>query len=203
MGGEFRMGKSYSQDLEDQMFINYFGEDYKGNILEIGAYNPEVFSNSRRLILNGWGAVLVEASTQCFNVIKDFYKNDSNVEVINYAIGGSVGWIDFYDSAGAVATSKKEHYDKWKDLQLDYKKTRVESIMFEDLYSMFPYKFDCISIDTEGMDYEVVKQIDFNKTGTSLVCIEYTYNPQEIYDYIRSFDFRHLWSNSENLIMVK
>lgn len=191
----------FSQGDEERYILDFFKNENVGNVLDIGAYNAEIFSNSRKLILNGWSAVLVEPSKMCFDALYNFYKDVPNVEVVNYAIGNTVGYIDFYDSAGAVATGSEMHYNKWKDIQLDFKKTRVSCIMFQDLYSMFPYKFDFISIDTEGMDYEIIQQIDFDLTGTSLVCVEYTYNPVEIFKYLKGYGFSFIWNNGENLIM--
>jgi len=195
----------YSQSEEEQYIINYFNkiETKKGTLLDIGAYSPEIFSNSRQLIKDGWSAILVEPSPSCFNNIESFYLENNKVECLNVAIGKKSGMIDFYDSAGAVATTSKEHYDKWKNYQKDFKEIKVPCITFLELYKMFPLTFDFISIDAEGCDFDIIQQIDLNITKTNLVCIEFTYKGQEIFEYIKSFGFDLLHQNGENIIMCR
>ncbi len=193
----------YTQNNEEEVILNFFG-DKKGTVLEIGAYHPEIFSNSRALILNGWDAVLVEASPDCFQTIKSFYQDDHKVKVVNVAIADYDGVIKFYDSQGAVATAHKDHYDKWKTYQTDYKETFVQCISWETFYDLYPGIYDFISIDTEGLDYTILKQIDLTKTQTELLCVEYTYNTKEINDYLYNSGFRKLlYQNGENVIIAK
>lgn len=195
----------YSQSEEEQYIINYFNKigTKKGRLLDIGAYNPETFSNSRQLIKEGWSAILIEPSPSCFNNIETFYIGNKNVDCLNVAVGKHSGTIDFYDSAGAVATASKEHYDRWKNYQKDYKQIEVPCITFAELYKMFPLSFDFINIDTEGFDFDIIQQIDLNTTKTNLVCIEFTYKGEGIYDYIKSFGFELIYSNGENIIMCR
>jgi FkbM family methyltransferase len=195
----------YSQSEEEQYIINYFNKigTKKGTLLDIGAYSPEIFSNSRQLIKDGWSAILIEPSPSCYSNIESFYLGNDKVECLNVAVGKHSGTIDFYDSAGAVATASKEHYDKWKNYQKDYKQIEVPCITFAELYKMFPLSFDFISIDTEGFDFDIIQQIDLNITKTNLVCIEFTYKGEGIYDYIKSFGFELIYSNGENIIMCR
>jgi FkbM family methyltransferase len=193
----------YSQKDEEKYFLEYFGE-FKGRILEIGAFHPEVFSNSRALILQGWEAVLVEPSSKCIKVIEEFYKNDDKVKVVEAAIGEYNGFMKFYDSAGACATGVKEHYNRWKNIQLDYKETMVKCITWDTFYKEYPGMYHILSIDAEGMDYSILKQINLEETGTKLICIEYGYKAKEINSYfIRNGFTKLLYQNGENVIVAK
>jgi len=53
---------SHSQNGEDSIIAACFPPDYKGTLLEIGAWFPEEFSNSKLFIDRGWDATLVEFS---------------------------------------------------------------------------------------------------------------------------------------------
>lgn len=193
----------YSQSEEEHVILEFFGNK-KGTVLEIGAYHPEVFSNSRALILKGWDAVLVEPSDDCYKNLIDFYRNEPQVTVVHAAIADYDGILKFYDSTGAVATASREHYDKWKNYQKDYKETYVQCVSWDSFYSKYYKSYDFISIDTEGMDYEILKQIDLEETKTELLCIEYTYNAKEINDYVYKYGFRKLlYQNGENVILAK
>jgi len=193
----------YSQSEEEQIIFEFFG-NRKGTVLEIGAYHPETFSNSRALILSGWSAVLVEPSEVCYKTIATFYKNDPQVKVVNAAIADYDGILKFYDSTGAVATANRLHYDKWKNYQKDYKETYVQCISWDSFYSKYYQPYHFISIDTEGMDYEILKQINLDETKTELLCIEYTYNTKEINDYLYKAGFRRLlYQNGENVVVAR
>jgi len=54
--------KTYSQNNEQQVILDYFGEHYIGTFLDLGCNDGQTFSNTRALALNGWSGVLVDAS---------------------------------------------------------------------------------------------------------------------------------------------
>lgn len=190
----------YSQAIEDEIALEYFGNNI-GRLLEIGAYHPTTFSNSRALIEKGWDAVLVEPSPDCYKTIWEFYKKDKSVSVVNVAIGKENGFIDFWNSEGAVATAYKPHYDIWKERQLDYNQIKVPCTDWNKFYKTYGGIYHFISVDAEGFDYDIITQIDFNETRTELICAEYTYKGEEIYKYLLDFDFKPIYQNSENIIM--
>jgi FkbM family methyltransferase len=191
----------FSQGIEEEYITNFFGNT-KGRLLDIGAFHPETFSNSRKLILDGWEAVLVEPSPKCFKTIEDFYMDNESVRVFNVALNTYDGEMVFYDSAGAVATGCKDHYERWKEIQKDFVETKVPCLSWEKFYNyMFKKRFDFISIDAEGMDWEILKQIDLDETETKLVCIEYSYNFSDIINYLAKFNFGVIYNNAENLIV--
>ena len=53
--------QSYSQYGEDRAIVELFG-DHVGRFLDIGAWHPTVFSNTRALFERGWSGVMVEPS---------------------------------------------------------------------------------------------------------------------------------------------
>lgn len=193
----------YSQYKEEEAIINYFGR-YQGRLLDIGAYNAEVFSNSRQLIINGWSGTLIEASPQCAEGIKEFYKDNPKIEVLNIALNTYDGMMTFYDSHGAVGTGSKEHYNKWKDYQKDFKEIEVNCITFKTFIESHKNQtFDFISIDCEAMDLDILQQIELDKVGCKCLCIEWgaNHNIKElIKDYVSSFGLKQIYINSENII---
>lgn len=200
--------KYYSQHEEEKYILNYFDSIKleKGNLLDIGAYNAEVFSNSRALIKKGWSGTLVEPSSSCYKSIIDFYSKEENIStvtIMNCAIGNINGSLDFYDSAGACATGDINHYNKWKEYTKDYNLIKVPCMTFESFHKKFPNTYDFITIDAEGMDWDILKQINLEELKVKCLCIEYTYNLDKIFNYITSYNFWLLHQNGENLIMVK
>ncbi len=193
----------YSQGEEEKIILEFFG-DRIGTVLDIGAYHYESFSNSRALIDKGWEAILVEPSPKCHYALKDFYKLNNKVQICPYALGPINGPMKFYDSAGAVATALQSHYDLWKDKQLDYEEIQVVCMTWKQFRGIYPGKYEFISIDTEGMDYSILSQIDLNETETELICIEYTYNASEIINYLMRQGFNKLiYKSGENILVCK
>jgi FkbM family methyltransferase len=190
----------YSQSEEEKYILEFFKDKKPGRLLEIGAYHPTVFSNSRALIELGWSGVLVEPSPKCFPTLADFYKDNENIYTVQVAIGLWDGKLKFYDSAGANATAYEEHYAKWKAVQLDYVETTLDCVSWNTFYNNFPGPYDFISIDCEGMDWDILQQIDLNQTNTKLVCIEYGYNKDIISAYLQHYNFELLFMNGENFL---
>ena len=197
----------YSQNNEEEVILKYFKDQHIGTFLEIGAYHPEIFSNVRALYEKGWKGVLVEPAQQNFDHIKDYYKKDNSMQVIQTCIGSYNGEVVFYDSQGdAIGTTDHKHMELWKhNYKVPYKETKSTIVTFETLLEKSLYKrFDFISIDVEGKDFEVLTQINFNEVGCSLVCIEYNGKEKEKYHgYFHRQQFRHIYSNGENLIYGK
>jgi FkbM family methyltransferase len=193
----------YSQGDEDVALLTYF-KGFTGRLLEIGAYHPKVFSNSRALIEAGWEAVLVEPSPKCFPSLEEEYKLNPKVQLLDAAIGPKDGVLKFYDSAGGVATAVENHYLSWKDRQLDYTEIYVECLSWKSFYKRFPGVYDFISIDTEGMDGNILSQIDLDETQTKAICIEPTYNQSDIIKFLLQWGFNtKIFQSINNMILVR
>ena len=64
---------------------------------------------------------------------------------------------------------------------MNAKTYRVETISLNDLLQKYncPKIFDYLSIDTEGTEYEIIKNLDFNKFSPKIITIEHNYNEVE------------------------
>lgn len=187
---------SYSQGDEEKFILEYF-EDFKGRFLEIGSYSPEVFSNTRALVLNGWSGVMIEPEPASFIGISNFYKDNPNIECVNAALGTKRELIKFYDSnGGAISTTSDSHMRKWKE-QTSYRKIWVNTITIQDIYDTFGDEFDFISLDVEGTNWELLQTINLEKVR--LLCIEHDEKIPEILEYAQGFT--EIYRNGENLIL--
>jgi hypothetical protein len=65
--------------------------------------------------------------------------------------------------------------------------------------------FDFISIDCEGLDYEILEQMNLDDLNCKMVCIETNGKETQKYiDYISMFNgFKMLHLNAENLILAR
>jgi len=64
--------------------------------------------------------------------------------------------------------------------------------------------FDFVSIDIEGLDYDVMVQMDFDLMGTKMICVETNSKEDEKYiAFCEKFGFKVLHKTHENLIFAR
>ena len=191
----------YSQREEEKFILEYFGDE--GTFLDIGAYHPETFSNTRALFDRGWSGICVEPSPNCYPTLKEFYK-DTNVEVYNCAGGNETGVIEFYDSNGdALSSTDTDHVKLWeKNYGSVFSKIKVECFTLNDLIEKSIHKnFDFVSIDVENdrLGIDILKQLDLEKVD--MICLECGYQHRE--EVKLYTDWHEVYSNAENILMIK
>ena len=205
----------YSQRCEEQVITDYF-KDYKGTLLDCGANNGIIFSNSRALVEKGWSAALVEPCSITFTELMINNAHYKNTWCRNVAIGTFNGHADFYESGSLinghdyslVSTLKVSETQRWKTVKepgqtvVDYKKTKVHVVDWKTFLRSSPYKqFDFITIDIEGMELEVLRQMDIKELGCKLICIEYSGRDQEDFDQLIPMPV--IYKNRTNIIYGK
>lgn len=202
---------SYSQNGEDVIALFYFGE-FKGNILSIGENDGKTLSNALLLIEQGWNAVLVEPSEKCFKQLKERHKGNDKVQCVKYAIAEEEGVFEFHESGShlsindhsLLSTLIESEKERWKGTA-EFTKTKVKAITFDTLLEISDYKkFDLVSIDVEGLDWNILTQIDLEKIGCKMLIIETNSIEDKKYiDYCAKFGMKLRDKNHENLIFVK
>jgi len=187
----------YSQFEEDEIIASFFGNKV-GYFCDIGANDGKTFSNSYRLVCNGWSGVCVEPTSEAFNRLQLLHKQNQEIETLKYAITEKDGetWIivngsHYTDDVGLLSTICGEKFDANQPIPKDvynwqgYEK--VKTLSFESLTKQISSTtIDFISIDAEGYDLKILSQIELNKYGTQMIIVE-TDNSKslnESFDYI-------------------
>lgn len=204
--------KSYSQNSEDLFVLNYFG-DYRGNLLSVGENNGIDFSNAKLLIDVGFSAHLLEPGETCVDLMYLHEKNDK-ITVHNFGIGAYNGPIEFYESGahipggtdkGLVSSALIEETVRWEKAGVEFKQTEILLKTFATFYEGIGRpQFDFISIDAEGFDWVILRQIDLDAVGCKCLCIEWNGNPDlstKFTQYCKGFKLAHI--NNENLIFCR
>ncbi len=158
-----------------------------GTFLDIGANDGVTFSNSFALVNLGWSGVCVEPSPAAFAKLSSEHKEYQDdlltrrIRCVNAAITTTDGPIDLYDSGthlkkGDVAllsTTVPAEVDRWKKSGEQFTKTTVRGITFDTLMrETAQTRFDFVSIDAEGADLAILRQMDLTAIGCQLLCIE-------------------------------
>ncbi len=195
----------YSQNKEEEYITKYF-KDKVGKFIDIGAFHVSQLSNTRRLVELGWSGVLVEADPKNFEPIAEFYKDNENITVLNFAVGTSNEPLAFYSSNGdAVSTSDLSHKDKWeKGGGINYTKIIVPQVNIIDFLNEYGKDCDFISIDTEATNMQIFRNIpDWFFEQISKICIEHDNYTEEIEQKLKPFGFKTNYINAENIILSK
>lgn len=197
----------YSQNNEQDIILGYF-KIWNGVFLDIGANDGVTLSNTYALQLRGWKGVLVEPSEEAFNRIQD----NKSVQKFNVAIGTHDGTGTFYEmgnhlnrgDVSLLSTIKKTELKRWQGVE--FKERFTEVWTYAKLLRASAWKrFDFISIDAEGVDFEILEQIDLKHT--SMVCIEHNSNI-DLYHLIKDYCNKSglnkcLLNNLENVIWAR
>ena len=214
--------KDYSQFGEQKIILDFFEKrgQKNGTFLSIGENDGETLSNVRALALLGWGGVMVEPSEIAYTKLRHLYTHEIHQQktlCFNYAIGNKVGKAKFYDSGkhltdndhSLLSTLKESELSRWKGSEFDnFTETEVDVVTFEWMMNdnkLFD-KFDFINIDAEGMDLDILRQMNLEELEVKLLCIEH--NGQQgglskMTDYCRSYGLKMLWSNTVNVMFYK
>jgi FkbM family methyltransferase len=197
----------YSQFGEEQIILDYFNSRI-GNVLDIGANDGKKFSNSLKLIENGWNALLVEPTKIAFEKLSNLHSNRENVFCKNVAVSTKNGTAtmkvngSFYDNndTGLLSFIVSD-IDKKDSENYEY----VEMVDFETLIKKSIFKtYDLISIDIEGHDFDVLQQIDLKKLNTQMLIVEYDgCNDKKYIDYCNKYDMTLHKKTITNLIFTK
>lgn len=205
---------NYSQNNEQEIIKKYFG-NFKGNFLDIGANDGKTLSNTHQLALDGWGGVCVEPSRLAFEKLTNLYQSNKNIVCLPYAIGakGAHGMVDFYESGehlgngdnSLLSTLDKNELSRWVGTNNQFEKKQVEVIDFDVLYELSPTKkFDLISIDIEGLDYDVLKQINMDEVSCRMLIVETNGKDNwKFMAHMAIYKMKLHAKNHENLIFVK
>lgn len=199
----------YSQNDEQYYVSSYFGM-LTGTFLDIGANDGITLSNSRSLVQKGWKGVLVDASPKAIERLRENYKGSIGFQIIHSAIGREDGIMTLHESGELLGTGDvalvsslfEEETKRWAPLDMKFEDVKVPCKTFKSLLGMSIYKtFDFITIDIEGMEIEVVPQINFEELGCRMAIIEWNGKVGEFYDKIM-FDhgMKCIHVNAENRI---
>jgi len=204
-----------------------------GRWLSVGENDGETLSNVRALALMGWGGVAVEPSPTAFAKLRALYTHENpaghpNIHCVNAAITTQDGPVDFYDcgvhlhkgDTSLLSTTRREELARWKRSGEQFTKTTARGITFATLLNECglevapmdqsvpdePYyaRFDFITIDAEGADYDILKQIDLTAVGCRMLCVEVNARGDGPFtEYAAQHGLKLHWQSFENRIYAR
>lgn len=164
---------SYSQLGEDVFIDKYFGGKSNGYYVDVGAYDPDRFSNTKRFYQKGWRGINVEPN---YNNFKKFLVSRSEDININVGVGLEEKTSIFYDFfPDTLSTfSQTEARENILNGFILREKRKVKVNKLEKILNQYSKRksIDFLSIDTEGYDYQVLQSNNWRKYKPKLICVE-------------------------------
>ncbi len=172
--------------------------------LDIGANHPIATSNTYLLnIYHGISGILVEANPDLIPALKKFRPYD---QILNAAVtNNNEDKINFFVSKKSELSSLSLDFIKeWKDEE-ETKEIIIPTIRIMSLLKTLMHKHIILSIDVEGFDLEVLKDINFLEVKPFAIVIEHNDHKNknigiQMIELLKKFDY-HLYSKT-NVNMI-
>jgi len=172
----FKYLKGGSQFNEDKYLSSFFEKDYIGKFVDLGCFHPTRDNNTFQFYKKNWRGINVDLNPITIELFKFFRSKDIN---INCAISNKKGSKKMYfvDDLSPLNTLDSNHLNFLKKNFLlkkdDFKEKKIKTENINNILNRYRfYKVDFLNIDLEGLEYEVIKSINFKKFKINLICIE-------------------------------
>lgn len=167
--------KSYSQEGEDIILRRIFERQKTGFYVDVGAHHPKRFSNTYRFYKKGWRGINIDAKPGCMEIFRKIRPRDINLEFAIFNKRQTLIYYCFNDPAlnsfsktGAIEMNKKEEYKIIDEIKIETL-TLVEVL---DAYLPSDTTIDFLSVDVEGLDFQVLTSNDWSKYMPNVVLVE-------------------------------
>ena len=172
--------------------LRAFADQYpRAFVIEIGANDGVEHDPIRPFLIEGhWRAILVEPAPEAFARLQRNYAGAGDrIELVKVAIANHDGHVPFF-SLDRVEGAARERLDVFGSLSAEAIRTsaaifvpeehrqisrnQVPCLRFESLCERHGVvDIDLLTIDVEGFDFEVVKQLDFELRRPRLLSYEH------------------------------
>jgi FkbM family methyltransferase len=181
---------SHSQRFEDRIVDNLLGNKATGTYLDIGAYDPDRLSNTKRFYDRGWRGCNVEPNPKRFEKFVRERHGDIN---LNVGLSDSAGELTFFEVVpDAFSTFSGRRAEELKEQGARIvAEIEVPVITMANLFEEYldGAQVDFCTIDTEGMDTVILKSNDWSRFRPRVICAEVSISGDEanITDSIEGF----------------
>lgn len=178
--------KNSKSQLFQDIFVDFiFKKQQNKKFLEFGATNGFELSNSWMLEMErGWRGVLAEPDPQWHEAL---LRNRPNARVILDCVYSRSGEeMRFISSALGVLSSLKNHAledangplaGNARERLKNFQEISVMTLSLNDVFENYfnGQSIEYMSVDTEGSEYEILLNFDFEKYHPSVVTVEHNY----------------------------
>jgi len=182
----FAYSKSYSQDGEDMILKAIYEQKkgYKGFFVDVGAHHPVRYSNTNYFYKRGWKGINIEPTPSAIGAFNTFRKRDIN---LNIGIGPEKTKLKFYCFNEPALNSFSEEVSKRIDAESGkykiIKELDIDVLPLSDVLDQYlpaNTTIDFLSIDVEGLDYQVLLSNNWDKYKPGVILVEENVNVDDL-----------------------
>ncbi len=172
--------------------------------LDLGAHHPERISNTKLFYDIGSRGINVEANPNLHKIFLEQRPQDIN---LNVGVGIESGFQDFYMIDGESGRNSfiKEVAEGFVMDYPEFAITEVRQLPICTVDQILNNRAlpDFLSIDIEGMDFEVLQSIDFKRYPFKVICVELQpYSEMNIRTLLHDAGYCSIIKCGSNLIFV-
>jgi len=182
------MSKSKAQ-LQQDLFVSYFFQalDLGGFFVEFGATNGVSLSNSFFLENEfEWNGILAEPGRIWHKELAQNRKCIIEYDCV-FSVTGEVIQFSEVDVPELSTISTYQASDSHSEIRKKNEKYNVSTVSLDDLLlrNNAPQAISYLSIDTEGSEFDILKDFPFRKWDISIITVEHNYTEnREKLDYL-------------------
>ena len=190
----------YAAGGQDIFIAGLFGNKRNGIFVDIGANDGITISNTLFFEKElGWTGLAVEPIPSTFEKLKQ----NRGCHTLNACISDHDGVAEFLEIEGRaeMLSGLQDKYDEQhkrrirktlKRLGGASRTIEVECLRFSSAMSRYDIKeIDFLSLDTEGGELDILKDIEFSNIPVRAISVENNYFTFDIRDYLQAFGFNH------------
>jgi FkbM family methyltransferase len=152
-------------------------------VVDVGANDGFYGSNSYPFVARGWQAVLIEPHPVVFERLQKRFAHTPRVSCLQLACSDTTGTVPLYlgadgeaPSLSTLCTDQNPQFRKGRLDQTIQVKVDTLSNVLQSL--QIPSDIGVLSVDAEGMDYEVLLGLDFSRWRPRVIITE-DYKPKK------------------------
>ena len=179
---------NYGQGNEDVLLRLFMQKpnQYKGFYIDIGAFHPIIYSNTKYFYDIGWNGINIDANENSINEFNKYRARDINVCC---GVSDEYGELDFY-CFGDQSTINTLDKRQAKAFEVEFK-TKIKEIKkvpvqpinnILEKYCTIGQHIDLITIDVEGFEMRILRSLDFIKYAPDYFLIEDLDNRNKNYE---------------------
>ena len=156
-----------------------FGQQEHGFYVDVGAYHPQMISNTYYFYLQGWKGINIDAMPGSMDLFKQTRPNDINLEIPISNVKQSLTYYTFnHSNLNGFSKELAIERNGWKVgdweakliSEIDLQTFTLSEVLDEYLTSN--QDIDFLNIDVEGLDYQVLESNNWQKYRPKIVLIE-------------------------------
>ena len=199
---------SFSQSGEDMILDTIFCDISNGTYVDVGANNPFIQSNTHYFYRKGWQGVNIDALPGSMNLFNKIRPRDINIEA---AISSNETELTYYMfKSSFYNTFSDNDIEKIKKVSEFLGSKNIKTIRLENVFeNLNLLNIEFLSIDVEGLDFDVIKSNNWNKFRPKVIVTEFFSKETEflgqdkVFNFLKENGYRYYCSSATNAFYIE